>query len=232
MTKFQKWFDNYWYHYKWHTIMTLLFGSFIIICMIQLLSKKDPDAYIMYAGPASISYTSLDEMQQSFAEIMTQDYNKDRKKHVEYVEITLNDRKRISEDGEIYSEYVNNNLDYQGNMLERYNAEIFAGDSMIYFLSPGIYEDLKTNGQLLPLVSKDLCGDVPDNAFDEYSFKVSDLDIYKLDGLSLLPADTLICMRDPKSRLAVAKVSDKDFQNNAAFFRDLVNYVYIEEAAE
>ncbi len=212
--------------------MTLLFGSFIIICMIQLLSKKDPDAYIMYAGPASISYTSLDEMQQSFAEIMTRDYNKDRKKHVEYVEITLNDRKKISEDGEIYSEYVNNNLDYQGNMLERYNAEIFAGDSMIYFLSPGIYEDLKINGQLLPLVSKDLCGDVPDNAFDEYSFKVSDLDIYKLDGLSLLPADTLICMRDPKSRLVVAKVSDKDFQNNAAFFRDLVNYEYIGQVEE
>ena len=229
MTKLQKWLDNYWYHYKWPTIVGSLFAIFVIICTVQLFSKKEADAHIMYAGPASVTFTSLDEIQGSFTQIMTNDLNGDKKKLIEYVEITLADRAKISEEGEIYSEYINNNLDFKGSMLERYNAEIFAGDSMIYFLSPSIYADLKSNLQLLPLVSKDLIGDIPDNAFDEYSFRLGDLDIHKLPGLSMLPEDTLVCMRDPKKRLAVAKISDEDFKRNAAVFNDIVNYVYTEE---
>lgn len=229
MTKIQKWLDNYWYHHKWPTIIIALFALFIIICTIQLFSKKEADAHIMYAGPASVTYTSLDEIQQSFTEIMASDYNGDNCELIEYVEITLADRAKISEEGEIYSEYINNNLDFKGNMLERYNAEIFAGDSMIYFLSPSIYKDLKGEGQLMPLVSERLLYDIPDNAFDEYSFRLGDLDVYKLPGISLLPEDTLICMRHPDKRLAVAKISEEDYKNNAKVFADIVTYIHPEE---
>lgn len=225
MTKLQKWLDNYWYHYKWPTIIGSLFCLFIIICTVQMFSKKSPDAHIMYAGPASVSYTSLDKIEQSFEKILSGDYNKDSRKLIEYVEITLNDRVKITDDGELYSEYINNNLDYKGSMLERYNAEIAFGDSVIYFLSPGIYKDLKSNGQLLPLVSQRLLNDLPDNAFDEYSFRLADMDIYKLPGLSMLPEDTLVCVRNPDKRLAVAKISDDVFKNNVEVFKDMVNYV-------
>lgn len=224
MTKLKKWFDNYWYYYKWYTIIGGLFVIFGIICMVQVFSKRDADAHIMYAGPASVSYTCLDEIKQSLDVIMTKDYNQDKVKHVEYVEITLNDRAKISNDGEIYNEYINNNLDYKGSMLERYNAEIAFGDSLIYFVSPSIYQDLLENRQFIPLSSERLLYDFPDNAFDEYSFRICDLDIYKLPGFCLLPQDTLICMRNPDKRLAVAKISDQDFKNNVQLFRDIVNY--------
>ena len=154
--RIRKWLDNYWYHYKWPTIVISLFAAFIIIASIQLFSKKDPDAHIMYAGPASITYLSMDEIISSLNDVITQDYNGDKRTHVEYVEITLTDRTRISEEGEIYNEYVKNNLDYQSSMLERYNAEIAFGDSVIYFISPGIYMDLKYNFQLVPLNSERL----------------------------------------------------------------------------
>ncbi len=226
MNKLQKWFDNYWYYYKWPTIVISLFAIFIIICTIQLFSKKEADAHIMYAGPASVSFTSLDDIQASFDKIMSDDYNGDKRKLVEYVEITLNDRATIDKEGEIYSEYIDNNIDFKGSMLERYNAEIAYGNSMIYFLSPSIYEDLKSNGQLIPLVAERLLNELPDNAFDEYSFKLSDLDIYKLPGISLLPENTLICMRDPLKRFEVAKISDKDFKNNVKVFKDIVNYIH------
>ncbi|MBQ9940891.1 MAG: hypothetical protein IJO74_05070 [Clostridia bacterium] len=222
--KFQKWFDNYWYHYKWRTIVISVFSLFIIIASVQLLLKKNPDAHIMYAGPASVTYTSLDEILNSIDKVMEKDLNGDRKKYVEYVEITLIDRSKINDEGEIYSEYINNNLDFQTSMLQRYNAEIAFGDSMIYFVSPGIYSDLKSNFQLLPLNSERLLDDMPDNSFDEYSFKLSDLDIYKLDGFCLLPADTLVCMRHPDKRFAIAKITEKDFLNNVQVFKDLVYY--------
>jgi len=227
--RIRKWLDNYWYHYKWPTIVISLFAAFIIIASIQLFSKKDPDAHIMYAGPASITYLSMDEIISSLNDVITQDYNGDKRKHVEYVEITLTDRTRISEEGEIYNEYVKNNLDYQSSMLERYNAEIAFGDSVIYFISPGIYMDLKYNFQLVPLNSERLLNDIPDNAFDEYSFKLSDLDIYKCPGFSLLPEDTLVCVRNPDKRLAIAKISDEDFKNNVSVFKDIVNYKHPEE---
>ncbi|MBE6689071.1 MAG: hypothetical protein E7588_07325 [Ruminococcaceae bacterium] len=229
MTKFQKWLDNYWYHYKWPTIIGSLFALFIIICTVQMFSKKAPDAHIMYAGPASVSFTSLDEIEQSFNDIISADLNGDKRKIIEYVEITLNDRVKITEEGELFSEYINNNLDYKGSMLERYNAEIAFGDSVIYLLSPGIYQDLKSNGQLVPLVAERLLYDIPDNAFDEYSFKLSDMDIYRLPGLCMLPEDTLVCVRNPDKRLQVAKISDQAFKNNVQVFREMVNYVHPQE---
>ena len=41
-------FENFWYHYKFHTIAAL-FGIFVLVVgILQLTGKTNPDIYIMY----------------------------------------------------------------------------------------------------------------------------------------------------------------------------------------
>ena len=35
-SKVLRWWDNYWYHYKWHTIIGLFFVFVIVFCVILL----------------------------------------------------------------------------------------------------------------------------------------------------------------------------------------------------
>ena len=47
---FKQKLENFWYHYKWHTIITLFVLIVGIVLVVQLASKPKYDIYIMYAG--------------------------------------------------------------------------------------------------------------------------------------------------------------------------------------
>ena len=40
MSKFLKWLDNYWYHYKWHTIIVAFFLIIGIISTVQIFNRE------------------------------------------------------------------------------------------------------------------------------------------------------------------------------------------------
>ena len=42
-SKFLKWFENYWYHYKWITIGVAILVAVILVCSIQAATKKRED---------------------------------------------------------------------------------------------------------------------------------------------------------------------------------------------
>ena len=52
--------DNFWYHYKWHSIAALFAVLVIIIIAVQISSKPSYDIHIMYAGTHSFDRTSSD----------------------------------------------------------------------------------------------------------------------------------------------------------------------------
>ena len=81
MSKLSEKLDNFWYHYKWHTIVTLFFVVVFGICIGQMASKDKVDAYIMYAGPSAFFASEIEEMQSAFETVMP-DLNGDGKKVV------------------------------------------------------------------------------------------------------------------------------------------------------
>ena len=52
--KFSAWFDNFWYHYKWYTIISIFLIIVIGICTFQMCTKKDYDIVLTYAGPKEL----------------------------------------------------------------------------------------------------------------------------------------------------------------------------------
>ena len=51
--KFLKWLDNFWYHHKWKTIISLFLIVVLTVCIAQLVEKEDYDACVMYVGAAT-----------------------------------------------------------------------------------------------------------------------------------------------------------------------------------
>ena len=52
--------ENFWYHYKWHTIVAAVAVVIIAIVLSQLLSKPKYDAHVLYAGDTQIKNVSVD----------------------------------------------------------------------------------------------------------------------------------------------------------------------------
>lgn len=49
-----EWFDNFWYHYKWHTVVSVFLIVAILVCTLQMCQRVDYDTYILYAGSKEI----------------------------------------------------------------------------------------------------------------------------------------------------------------------------------
>ena len=67
-------FENYWYHHKWKTIIIGVALLIVMICTVQMCAKETPDVYLMYAGPGFLTANEAREVQNSFRQIMD-DYN-------------------------------------------------------------------------------------------------------------------------------------------------------------
>ena len=52
--------ENYWYHYKWHTLIALFIVITLSVCILQLCQKNSYDVYVLYAGGGELERTSDD----------------------------------------------------------------------------------------------------------------------------------------------------------------------------
>ena len=54
--------SNYWYHFKWPTIIASFFVIFATFCIIQMVTRENPDLYVMYTGPVSLSPNGINSL--------------------------------------------------------------------------------------------------------------------------------------------------------------------------
>ena len=200
--------DNYWYHYKWHTIIGAFLLIVVIVCTAQMCSKKQYDNHVMYVGNSSLSSAQLTGLTESFQMLM-EDYNRDGEKNVsiERYFVTFN-----KETGGLLLGSAITNWDSVCN-------EILAGEALLCLTSPEVFERLDNvtergeDGTLYTLLrplsklfaEDDPVGDSLYSAYYRYSDGgISDYGVYihqtplgSLPGFSSLPKDTVLCLRYP-----------------------------------
>ena len=176
--------ENFWYFYKWHTIIgaVVLFG--VILSLFQLFKSNTPDAYMMYVGPSTLFVKNKEEMARR-AEDFLDDYNNDGDKYLYLLEITV----AVGDDIP-YTAYQTN-----VDARKRFTTEVTAGESLIYLLEESYYLELAKLDVLTPLAEVIDLDLIPDNTYDEYAVRVSELDFFRQDGYSSIPDDTLLCFR-------------------------------------
>ncbi len=195
--------ENFWYYYKWHTIVAIFIVIVVLICTLQMCSKGTVDAYIMYAGGSEVSRRSeggdIPEYNQllSALEKYVPDYDENGD-----VTISLSTLFALSED-EI-AEYEKDGKLEVNEMLLREDAQtlkdrLYVGDYYLCLLSESVYNTYNPEGEpsLFRPIAEYGEGVEGLEYYDEYAVVLSSTHLYKNSAAvrEILPADTLVVIR-------------------------------------
>ncbi len=211
-----KWFDNFWYHYKWTTIVVSFFLIVGIICTVQMCGKEKNDIIVVYAGRNQLSAVEVQDVCGVLEAVCNKDLADNEKKAVGLSAYYIMAEDEIKA-AEAQSEYVARDLIV--NDRQTYNSYLQTGESSVLLISPSLYESLLANERIATLSAA--LGEKPANAADDYSVKLVDTEIYqKYAVMQKLPEDTVICILRP---YAVGKSSkDKYYEQEKKMLASVI----------
>ncbi len=236
--KLYKWFDNFWYHHKWKTLISLFLIVTILVCTLQMCGKEETgDISVMMAGP----YTFLDNeeglssLRLCLARYLPADYDENGKRQVDAVHYMIYSKAQIEE--------IQKGTDEDGNPIrvntatiqqnyEQYNTYMMLGETSVLFLDPWLFEEMakKENDYLSNL--SETYGKLPPEGAVSYTDKdgntkilgvrLGDTALYR-DNIAVsavLPEDTVLCLMSP---YFFGKSGDKaEYQKAVDFYAALV----------
>jgi hypothetical protein len=228
MKKITNWFKNYWYYYKWRTIIIGFFVLAAAVMLPQVINKVDYDINIIYAGPYIFQVGEKEEAEEIFRGLMPRDYNGDGQKTVLLANMTIMTSEQMQKAVEeaqkagitlVLNQYSSIQMD------KAFSQEIFAGESVICMLDPSKYEQVRKQDGFLPLV--EALGYKPDIAFDDYGMYLKDTAIgqyFELFGK--FPEDTIFCIRrvSTASVFTGVKKAQEKYAYHLDFFKRLVEF--------
>ena len=194
-------FENFWYHYKWHSIVALFLVIVILVCSLQFCSSTEYDAYVLYAGEYPFTRTSQDGDIPTYVGManalkrVCKDTSGDGEVNVSFLDLLCMTDEQFAEYRDTYGAEPDRKLLYDD--MQRLGNVMNTGDYFILLISPEVYEKYVTEGDVVrfePLAQYTAEG-VEYEYYSDYAIKLSSLDFYELAYVSSLPEDTLVCFR-------------------------------------
>ena len=188
--------ENFWYHYKWHTLAAAFVVLVAIMIAASLLGRDEPDTLIYYGGPAYFSENAVAAVENAFEQVMNADFNDDGKKIAQLITTTVLSGDQIAT--KVMDAREEGELLFMGDTAaadSEYRQEILYGQGIICLLDYAHYLESNERFQRFDkLFESDTLpeGMLPDGkgillkdtAFGKY-FEV-------FDGL---PDDTVLCIK-------------------------------------
>lgn len=220
-----KWFENFWYHYKWHTIGIAVAVIILLVCVLQTCSHKKEDLILTYAGPRVLSISEWQQVSSVMDTVMPYDGDGNGENHTAWQSYQIYSKEQIQEiesqkDANGDSRYVDRG--YNTEQYQTYSNYLKTGETSIYFLDPWLYAELREADRLVPLT--EALGEMPESAFDEYGVRLGDTELYeRYQVMQLLPADTVICLTYPNWK-GSRNSNEEVYQFDCDMFRAIVTY--------
>ena len=228
--KFILWLENFWYHYKWHTIIVSIALIILVVCLWQTSTTEKHDTVIVYAGPTCLSTNETRQLQEVLSGILPSDYDGNGEKNASMSMYEIYSEKQIKE-YEKQKDHAGNSfvVDRARNttQYEQYSNYFMIGESPVCLIDPWLHNSVPEE-YFYPL-SQIFGENMPKGAiYNEdgecYGVRLGDTDLYKDFGIvRLLPADTVICLSSPRGGLG-QEFDDKKYQFELETFVALVTY--------
>ena len=208
--RFLRWLDNFWYHYKWPTLIVAFFLLVGLICFTQCIGGEDTDLTVAYAGGAVLS----GEEQLAVGDVLgmllaTEEMPGGKSLALHTFPIYDEEQTRaLSTDEEgVFSPYAFNSLKQaSADNLGQMSSFVKTGEGAIWLVSPYVYETLSLSARAVPL--SELFESEPEAAYDSHAIRLADTELYRYyDILKCLPEDTLVLL--PRA-LVVGESSDAE----------------------
>lgn len=202
--------ENFWYHYKWHTIAAVFTLVVVIICLVQCGKQVEYDVYVMYAGGETFSRQSKDgdiprynQMVDGFERFAT-DYDGKNGATVSFSDLFIPSPEE--------KEQLGSNADYSSMSqdIQTLNDRMAYSEYYVFLVSKYVYDryHVRSETEMFAPI-KQYCPEDNDFVFEgENAIYLASTDLYKLAPFSSLPEDTLICIRI-KSAFSSAFGKDK-----------------------
>ncbi len=236
---FVAWLDNFWYHYKWHTIAAIFVLVVAIVCTVQLVQREDYDAVIAYAGSKDVSKKAENG---DVAEIVTlQTSLKDVVKDVDgngEISISLETffwlstaeiqalEAELAEKRE--EEGIVEEINYALLTSNRNTVDslMLSSEYFLWFMSDDLYEYIKKNSNDSRFVDLSAMPDGDSNAEfygeDTCAIYLKSTEFYKMPGICDLPEDTLIVVR--RLGIGANKGTKKAYEAALDSAKEIINY--------
>ena len=187
--------ENFWYHHKWKTIIISFFVVLFAVCFAQMGTQDKADVYFMYAGPGFMTANEARRVQDAVKQVMN-DYNEDGEKGVLIADFNyLNEAQIAEKKAQAIEDGVDLTFDNYGNanVYEQYEMEVIAGESVIYILDPSLYENIKKAGGLMPLA--EVLGEMPAEAIDDTGIRLADTKFSRFfSAMDVFPEDSILML--------------------------------------
>ena len=193
---FSKKAENFWYHYKWHTIAAIFIVIVVTVCTMQMCSRTDYDVHVLYAGGKSFGKTADSNEYATINDalrIVSEDFDENGENSPLFQSFLFpTDKEDIAKYADLGMEAL-----IENDKKSFVTAMTGSKEYYLCFLSPEIFA-------MYDIMLKS--GDTPLIALNEYAhadqltesgrgIKLAETDFYKLPGISNLPDDTIICIR-------------------------------------
>ena len=225
-----KWLDNYWYHYKWTTIIVVSFAVILTICIVQMATKETYDITVLYTGPHIFIKEEKLSMQNALSSVLKEDNNNDGKKTVVIQDMPAFTPEQAEEAMKAAEEegrtIIINSYSLE-QVTQSFSQEVLAGESVICLLDRYWYDKLISNDGLTPL--KEVVGKEVEGAFDDYGIYLKDTAFGKFfSAFDVLPDDTILCIRRVGigSLVAGQKSAQKRYESSKRLFCEIINFEY------
>lgn len=196
--------ENFWYYYKWHTIVVLFLVFTIVICSLQMCGRIDVDSYILYAGGKTVSRTASGGDRAEYARVVdafkkvSPDFDGDGE-----CAVSLSTLFQLSpeEIAEIEAREDGSEVNYAllSEDTEALRDRMYLGEYYVCLFSPYVYECYREVDGVSLFVAA--AGFAPEENeleyYSDYAVKLSSTPFYKNNPAirDVFPADTLVCLR-------------------------------------
>ncbi len=192
--------ENFWYHYKWHTIAIAFVLIVAIVLTVQFCSREKYDIYILYAGDKTIANSSSDgdvpervKFLNSFGNVVS-DFDGDGAVSVGFKSLYSPDEEELAR---LEAEGLDTADNLRYNDSKTLDSLIAGGDYYLLFLDYAVFERLAENSNMISSI---------DPYLDGWSGRVArlgnssgvylaDTKFYEYEGIRDLPSDTVICIK-------------------------------------
>ncbi len=221
------WFENYWYYYKFHTIVAVFILFVLTVCFVQCANKETGDLTVTFAGSYALSGEERENFMDAVNAVAPKDEESGKKLSVSLSSYAIFTEEELRamyidpETGALNSGYYQAKQ-YNTEQLEAFSTFLKTGESPILFINSFVFEEQNISEIAMPL--KDLYGEeLPASACNAYAVRLGDTDFYRYyAAVQVLPADTLVVLAKPYYMGATSK--EEVYERYEALFHAIVDF--------
>lgn len=221
-----RWFDNFWYHYKWQTILAAIGIFAVLFCTLSTCRRREPDYYFYYAGAGEFSGDEQRAIVSSLSRAAGEN-GRDAEISITFLFLMTNDQITRTNAENEGSGYAVSAAQIMQNR-DLFSDVIMTGNAIILFMDPEVLAETQASSDAFLPIRQFAPAETPDEAFSgEYGIDLRYTAFASDPAFAAFPEGTVVAIRNGVSALALFQ-RDKALENRARYETLLRRWLTIE----